>query len=123
MDNKEKNLNFNFNLSSSERLELEIIALDKDGDSAFNFTRKHNISINEADSLKYCIEWLKKIKKGEEEKLKIEIEPSDIREAMARIIIIERLLKAKPRVLGKDRIMTSQICLKLILKENRGRKW
>lgn len=71
MNNKEKNLNFNFNISSSERLELEIIVLDREEKSAFNFIKKHNISINEVESLKYCIEWLKKIKKGEEEKLKI----------------------------------------------------
>ena len=33
--------------------------------------RKHNIILNEIESLKYCTEWLKKIKKGEVEKLKI----------------------------------------------------
>lgn len=71
MNNKEKNLNFSFNLNANERLELEIIVLDKDKDAAFNFTRKHNISLNETESLKYCIDWLKKIKRGEEEKLKI----------------------------------------------------
>ena len=71
MNNKEKNLNFNFSLNASERLELEIIVLDRDKDSAFSFIKKHNISTSEAESLKYCTEWLKKIKKGEEEKLKI----------------------------------------------------
>ena len=71
MNNKDKNLNFSFNLNASERLELEIIVLDKDKKSALNFMIKHNISLNEIESLKYCIEWLKKIKKGDNEKLKI----------------------------------------------------
>ena len=71
MNNKDKNLNFSFNLNASERLELEIIVLDKDKKAALNFARKHNISLNEIESLKYCIEWLKKIKKGDNEKLKI----------------------------------------------------
>ena len=71
MNNKDKNLNFSFNLNASERLELEIIVLDKDKKAALNFTRKHNIFLSETESLSYCIEWLKKIKKGEEAKLKI----------------------------------------------------
>jgi len=73
LNNKNKNLNysFSFNLSSKERLELEIIVLDKDKKSALNFMRKHNFILNETESLKYCTEWLKKIKKGEQEKLKI----------------------------------------------------
>jgi hypothetical protein len=71
LNNKDKNLNFIFNLNANERLELEIIVLDKDKKAALNFARKHSISFNETESLKYCIEWLKKIKKGEDEKLKI----------------------------------------------------
>jgi hypothetical protein len=73
LNNKNKNLNysFNFNLNTKERLELEIIVLDKDKRSALNFMRKYNVILNEAESLKYCTEWLKKIKKGEEGKLKI----------------------------------------------------
>ena len=71
MNNKDKNLNFSFNLNTSERLELEIIVLDKDKKSALNFIRKYNFILNEAESLEYCTEWLKKIKKGEEAKLKI----------------------------------------------------
>ncbi len=70
-DNKEKNLNFNFNLSPNDRLELEMIVLDKDTISALNFIKKHRISVNETESLEYCTEWLRKIKKAEEEKLKI----------------------------------------------------
>lgn len=68
-----KNLNysFSFNLNTKERLELEIIVLDKDKRSALNFMRKYNFILNEAESLEYCTEWLKKIKKGEQEKLKI----------------------------------------------------
>ena len=73
MNNKNKNLNysFSFNLNTRERLELEIIVLDKDKKSALNFMRKHDFILNEAESLKACTEWLKKIKKGEEGKLKI----------------------------------------------------
>ena len=71
LNNKEKNINFNFNLSPSEKLELERIVLDKDTGSALSFIKKHNISASEAESLKYCTEWLKKIKKAEEERLKI----------------------------------------------------
>ena len=71
MNNKVENLNFSFNLNTSERLELEIIVLDKDKKSALNFIRKYNFILNEAESLEHCTEWLKKIKKGEQEKLKI----------------------------------------------------
>ncbi|GEM_PF-6634621 len=71
MTNKDKNLNFNFNLSSAERVELERIVLDKDLDSAFNFVKRQNLNINKAEALKYCSEWLKEIKKAEDEKLKI----------------------------------------------------
>jgi len=71
LDNEENNINFNFNLSSSERLELERIVLDKDAGSALNFIKQHNITANEAEPLKYCSQWLKKVKKAEEEKLKI----------------------------------------------------
>ena len=73
MNNKDKNLNFSFNINAKERLELEIIVLDRDKKSAINFTRKYNISLKEIESLEYCTEWLKKIKKGEEGKLKIKI--------------------------------------------------
>ena len=60
LSNKDKNLNFSFNLNANERLELEIIVLDKDKKAALNFARKHNISLNEIESLRYCTEWLKK---------------------------------------------------------------
>jgi hypothetical protein len=75
LNNKNKNLNypFSFNLNAKERLELEIIVLDKDKKFALNFMRKHNFILNETESLKYCTEWLKKIKKGEQEKLKIKL--------------------------------------------------
>lgn len=71
MNNKDKNLNFSFNINANEKLELEIIVLDKDKKAALNFMRKYNFILNEAESLEYCTEWLKKIKKGEQEKLKI----------------------------------------------------
>lgn len=70
-ENKNLNYPFSFNLNANERLELEIIVLDKDKNSALNFMRKYNFILNEADSLENCAEWLKKIKKGEEGKLKI----------------------------------------------------
>ena len=73
MNNKDKNLNFSFNINAKERLELEIIVLDRDKKSAVNFTSKHSISLNENESFKYCTEWLKRIKKGEEKKLKIKL--------------------------------------------------
>ncbi len=62
---------YKFISSSRDRLDLEIIVLDKDKKSAINFIKKHNINIAEHDCLKYCTEWLRYIKKGEEEKLKI----------------------------------------------------
>ena len=73
MNNKDKNLNYSFSskLNAAQRLELGIIVLDRDKDSAFNFLRKQDISINEMEPLRYCTEWLKKIKRAEEEKLKI----------------------------------------------------
>ena len=71
MESKNSNYSFSFNLNANERLELEIIVLDRNKKAALNFTRKHNIFLSETESLDYCIEWLKKIKKGEEEKLKI----------------------------------------------------
>ena len=71
MDSKNSNYSFSFNLNANERLELEIIVLDRNKKAALNFTRKHNIFLSETESVNYCIEWLKKIKKGEEGKLKI----------------------------------------------------
>jgi len=70
LEDKDLNYTFSFNLDQKERLEIERIVLDKDIDSALNFIKKHNINVNEAESLKYCFEWLKKIKKAGEEKLK-----------------------------------------------------
>src|SRR3990172_11641958 len=59
------------------------------------------------------------------EKLKIEMAPSDIREAMAIIAMIDKLFKANPRVRGKERMMTSLICLKSIrqIKYGKNRCW
>jgi len=60
LEDKDLNYTFSFNLDQKERLEIERIVLDKDIDSALNFIKKHNINVNEAESLKYCFEWLKK---------------------------------------------------------------
>jgi len=71
VDRLKINYSFNFNLNTKERLELEIIVLDKDKKSSLTFIRKYGFILNEAESLEYCAEWLKKIKKGEQEKMKI----------------------------------------------------
>jgi len=60
LNNKEKNLNFSFNINANDRLGLGIIVLDKDKKAALNFMRKYNFILNETESLKYCIQWLKK---------------------------------------------------------------
>jgi len=73
LNNKNKNLNypFNFNIKANERLELEAIIIDKDKKSALNFIKKYGFDLDESQSLEYCTEWLKRIRKGEQEKLKI----------------------------------------------------
>ena len=73
MNNKNKNLNypFNFNIKANERLELEAIIIDKDKKSALNFIKKYGFDLDESQSFEYCTEWLKRIRKGEQEKLKI----------------------------------------------------
>ena len=50
-----------------------MIVLDRDDKSAFSFIKKHALNINKVESLKYCSQWLKTIKKAEEGKLKIKL--------------------------------------------------
>ena len=71
MNNKNLNYPVNFNIKANERLELEAIIIDKDKKSALNFIKKYGFNLDESQSFEYCTEWLKKIKKGEEAKLKI----------------------------------------------------
>ena len=64
---------FKNSLNEKERMELGIIVLDRDKRSASEFIKKFGLSLNEVESLKYCSQWLKTIKKAEEGKLKIKL--------------------------------------------------